>query len=60
MLIWGMWFCFKICNVLVVYNESKFISWVIYNVMFVISFFMVVRLEFLCFFMIFEFKMEVF
>ena len=45
-LIWGMWLCYKIRNAPAAYNESKFISWAIYNAMFVTSFLMVVRLEF--------------
>ena len=43
-LIWGMWLCYKIRNAPAAYNESKFISWAIYNAMFVTSFLMVVRL----------------
>lgn len=43
-LIWGMWLCFKIRNAPPAYNESKFISWAIYNAMFATSFLMVVRL----------------
>ena len=45
-LIWGMWLCYKIRNAPAAYNESKFISWAIYNAMFVTSFLMVVRLAF--------------
>ena len=43
-LIWGMWLCYKIRNAPAAYNESKYISWAIYNAMFVTSFLMVVRL----------------
>ena len=43
-LIWGMWLCYKIRNAPPAYNESKIISWAIYNAMFVTSFLMVVRL----------------
>lgn len=45
-LIWGMWLCYKIRNAPAAYNESKYISWAIYNAMFVTSFLMVVRLAF--------------
>lgn len=47
-LIWGMWLCYKIRNAPAAYNESKFISWAIYNAMFVTSFLMVVRLALQC------------
>ncbi|PFX24932.1 putative G-protein coupled receptor CG31760 [Stylophora pistillata] len=43
-LIWGMWLCYKIRNAPAAYNESKYISWAIYNAMFVTSFLMVVRI----------------
>ena len=43
LLIWGMWLCYKIRNAPAAYNESKYISWAIYNAMFVTSFLMVVR-----------------
>lgn len=44
LLIWGMWLCYKIRNAPAAYNESKYISWAIYNAMFVTSFLMVVRI----------------
>ncbi|XP_020613473.1 probable G-protein coupled receptor CG31760 [Orbicella faveolata] len=59
-LIWGMWLCYKIRNAPAAYNESKFISWAIYNAMFVTSFLMVVRLEFPCPSTTFESKMAAF
>ncbi|CAH3041041.1 unnamed protein product [Pocillopora meandrina] len=44
LLIWGMWLCYKIRNAPAAYNESKYISWAVYNAMFVTSFLMVVRI----------------
>ena len=46
-LIWGMWLSYKIRNAPPAYNESKIISWAVYNAMFVTSFFMVFRLVFM-------------
>ena len=46
-LIWGMWLSYKIRNAPPAYNESKVISWAVYNAMFVTSFFMVFRSVFM-------------
>ena len=46
-LIWGMWLSYKIRNAPPAYNESKIISWAVYNAMFVTSFFMVFRSVFM-------------
>ena len=46
-LIWGTWLSYKIRNTPPPYNESKIISWAVYNAMFVTSFFMVFRSVFM-------------